>query len=437
MLSGFLLIPLLVSISPSAAAQPYHTISLADIQRLLRTDLDNELKKITHDGSLIQDSAQLIDTSSIHSKRSYVRKRSENNQVDNSVPPTVSNVAAAATYSVDDIWNSLVTHAWDTVESMRRGGTGSLIRLRTTNKEPTMPCPFLLCTMAMKGQTQHSSTVNVYNNILTNFNKSYEESLLVKSAPNETCGILTLNAFEAREGISRHYMAQHNNVDSVVTLQNIVAMPLIDIMKIHTGTVDEVSSLGWSVPYVNKTDILVPSNRATLTNATKKLNQWERLIIVDFSPGIGGMKEERELLDVVNTMMSDIQDMGEVGWLQRMNEQERQDYEVDESVTLVPALSEMFSLTATLNNITAVSNDANTNTRVSFWNEAFALGIESSHACSEMFSTLFIKPRSGYHNFDLILNPADGPPPSDYDSSASNPACVASLVAGLSIHREF
>jgi hypothetical protein len=37
----------------------------------------------------------------------------------------------------------------------------------------------------------------------------------------------------------------------------------------------------------------------------------------------------------------------------------------------------------------------------------------------------------------MILNPVDGPPPSDYYSSASNPACVASLIAGMSIHREY
>ena len=437
MLSGILLIALVVCITPVAAAgQPHQALSLADIQRLLRTDLDNELEKIAHDGSLSQDTAQLLDTSSIHSKqRSYVRKRSKNNQIDNSVPSTSSNAAAAAaTHLVDEIWNSLVTHAWDTVESMHRGSTGSFIR--TTNKEATIPCPFLLCAIEMKGQTRHSSTVNVYTNLLSAFNKSSEESLLVRSAHNETCGILTLSASEAHDGISKHNVGQHNNDDSVTSQQNIIAMPLVDVMKIHTGTVDEVSSLGWSVPYVNNSDILVPPNSAALTNATQKLNQWERLIIVDFSPGLGGMKEERELLDLVNTMMSDIQDMGEVGWLQRMNEQERQAYEIDESVTLVPALSEMFSLTATLNNITGVSNGVNTNNRVSFWNEAFARGIESSHACSEMFSTLFVKPRSGYYNFDLILNPADGPPPSDYDSSASNPACVASLVAGLSIHRE-
>jgi hypothetical protein len=236
--------------------------------------------------------------------------------------------------------------------------------------------------------------------------------------------VLTLTTSDASQGISS-YNGRHD----------IIAMPLVDIIKIQQNTIDETSSLGWSVPYVNNSK--ADPSPSLSNNVTERLGQWERLIIVDFAPGLGGMREESELLTVVNEIMSDIQDMGEMGWLHRLNEQERQSYEVDESVALVPTLSDMFSLTATLNNSSSVGKDIHSNTRIAFWNEAFERGIESEHACSEMFSTLFVKPRSGYYSFDLILNPADGPPPSDYESSASNPACVSSLIAGLSVHRKY
>eukprot|EP00571_Detonula_confervacea_P003918 CAMPEP_0172326028 /NCGR_PEP_ID=MMETSP1058-20130122/55370_1 /TAXON_ID=83371 /ORGANISM="Detonula confervacea, Strain CCMP 353" /LENGTH=78 /DNA_ID=CAMNT_0013042705 /DNA_START=35 /DNA_END=271 /DNA_ORIENTATION=- len=40
-----------------------------------------------------------------------------------------------------------------------------------------------------------------------------------------------------------------------------------------------------------------------------------------------------------------------------------------------------------------------------------------------------------YDSFDLVLNPVDndGPPPQSYEGSASNTACVTSLIAGLSV----
>jgi hypothetical protein len=393
-----------------------------DVRRLLRTDLDNELAKITYNDSSARKIAHLSDMSSFHSKqRSNVRRRSLDWNEDKTAVSSVTSKEAPV--YAEDVWNNLVQHAWQTANSIHRTSIGSLIHSNEAEQD-SIPCPFLVCTMEIKGQQRHSSSTNDYEDILTSFNKGYEQSILIKSAHNETCGVLTLTTSDASQGISS-YNGRHD----------IIAMPLVDIIKIQQNTIDETSSLGWSVPYVNNSK--ADPSPSLSNNVTERLGQWERLIIVDFAPGLGGMREESELLTVVNEIMSDIQDMGEMGWLHRLNEQERQSYEVDESVALVPTLSDMFSLTATLNNSSSVGKDIHSNTRIAFWNEAFERGIESEHACSEMFSTLFVKPRSGYYSFDLILNPADGPPPSDYESSASNPACVSSLIAGLSVHRKY
>lgn len=74
------------------------------------------------------------------------------------------------------------------------------------------------------------------------------------------------------------------------------------------------------------------------------------------------------------------------------------------------------------------------NARIQFWHESFRNGLESEHACSEMFNTLFVKPRSDYFGFDIVFNPQDGHPATHYESSASNPACLVSLIAALSVH---
>ena len=84
--------------------------------------------------------------------------------------------------------------------------------------------------------------------------------------------------------------------------------------------------------------------------------------------------------------------------------------------------------------LTAIANATSDNQRIRFWREVFKKGIESKHVCSTMFSTLFVKARSGNYSFELVMNPMDGPPSQEYESSASNPYCVASLIAALSVH---
>ncbi|KAL3794725.1 hypothetical protein ACHAW5_003734 [Stephanodiscus triporus] len=161
------------------------------------------------------------------------------------------------------------------------------------------------------------------------------------------------------------------------------------------------------------------------------MNEWERVLSVNFVPGLGGMKEEAQLLDVVNKMMGDIQDMGEVGWLRSMRKDEAEQFLIDASL-----IGFLHYLTCSPDLITAYFRNMhdNDNARIKFWHDSLKDGIESEHACSEMFSTLFVKPRSGYNGYDLILNPTDGPPPKNYESSSSNPACVTSLIAALSTH---
>ena len=95
------------------------------------------------------------------------------------------------------------------------------------------------------------------------------------------------------------------------------------------------------------------------------------------------------------------------------------------SFTGIPSIADIFSITSSLHGI--ISN--NNGNACMFRND-----IKAKHACSKMFSTLFVKSLPGYFGYDVVLNPSDGPPADDYNSSASNNACVISLIAGLSVH---
>eukprot|EP00584_Thalassiosira_punctigera_P007232 CAMPEP_0172535384 /NCGR_PEP_ID=MMETSP1067-20121228/7420_1 /TAXON_ID=265564 ORGANISM="Thalassiosira punctigera, Strain Tpunct2005C2" /NCGR_SAMPLE_ID=MMETSP1067 /ASSEMBLY_ACC=CAM_ASM_000444 /LENGTH=441 /DNA_ID=CAMNT_0013320317 /DNA_START=150 /DNA_END=1475 /DNA_ORIENTATION=+ len=388
------------------------TLDLYEFQKVLRTGLDSELTKIV-DGS--QSNTREADQREIHTKRRYnVRRRTANRDSYEQLD-LLSSSSSSPSYSAEHehVWDDLLDFAWKTAEAVKRDEQRLSV---TSNPAEAHPCPFLICTRGRKDPS--SDNDGSVQDIMKMFDKRNDESLLLSSSHNETCLILTTTALQAQQVMESHEGSHH-----------LVVMPLLDITKIHAGTIDEVVSPGWSVPFVDQSEQLkLSSDMQEKKNETDAINEWERMIVVDFVPGLGGMKEEAELLEVVNNMMADIQDMGEVGWLRSLDKEEAEEFVIDESLVGVPALSDMFSLTSSLRSV------VNDNARISFWRNSLKNGIESEHACSEMFTTLFVKPRAGYFSYDLVMNPSDGPPPQDYESSASNPACVTSLIAAISTH---
>ena len=385
--------------SSSAAREGDHrnnnSLELSEFQSILsRTGLDDELVKFAQDRSYIHQNYAEDQRHMHKKKRSNVRRRTTNNQ----------DLHYISSVSEEHVWDNLLKHAWNLASSVKRDNGHSLSI--TTNPQETYPSPFLIC--------HHHHHYSHLQDTLDLFDAQYEDSLVLSSSHERSCLILTTTAYQVDEV-----------TNSNPTLE---ATPLLDISKINAGTIDEISSQGWTIPFHEHGG--ERDSASERKNETESMNDWERMITVDFVPGLGGMKEESELLETVNDMMSDILDMVEVGWLRSIGMTESSQYRIDESLDGVPALSDMFSLTS------STFNGANTNdnSRVKFWKDSFREGLETEHACSEMFSTLFVKPRAGYYSYDLVLNPQDGPPPKEYESSASNSACVVSLIAALSTH---
>ncbi|KAL9181516.1 hypothetical protein ACHAXT_010321 [Thalassiosira profunda] len=384
-------------------------VTLSDFQRVLRTSLEGELEKMEAGSrSVVHDEAPAAEREMHTKRRSNVRRRIAY-QAEHEHPRSVSSSHDASVFA-EHAWDQLMRYAWNAARTIQRKERGGLTV--TPNPDEAHLFPFLVCTR--RGQDGYDNSVGSVEDMVALFDKQYYDGLTVSSSRDETCVILTVPAWQVQENVEGN--------------PGLVAVPLLDIAKIHAGTIDEVSSQGWSVPFVEQM-----AEQGSISNETEAIAHWERILVVDFVPGLGGggLKEESELLDVVNGMMGDIQDMGEVGWLRSMDKAEAEGYLVEESLVGVPALSDMFSLTSSLVNINSGGSD---NPRIKFWRDALKRGIESEHACSEMFSVLFVKPRAGYYGYDLVLNPADGPPPQEYESSAANPACVTSLIAALSTH---
>ena len=205
---------------------------------------------------------------------------------------------------------------------------------------------------------------------------------------------------------------------------------------------------------------------------------YRRILTVHLVPGLN-INEESDLLEVVEQIMQDIQRMSEVGWLLRQEQDYyntqteqgqlkpwQQEHLIEQSLVGIPSLFDMFSLTSTTKKYhppsqqdsspsssssssksTSTKNEKKKNDRLEFWDSALANGLESTHACASLFTTLYIQTRltspspsssstsTLYDVFDIVLNPNDGPPSTDYESSSSNVHCVLSLLVGLSVHR--
>lgn len=384
-------------------------ITFSEFQKLFRTGLDSELEKISHATTSSTATPNL--SGQLYSDgKSYVRRRTslQDSELESSKSP----------YAAELMWNELIQHAWNLARTIKRGRSGGLSITEIPNEAHAWP--FLVCARRRKNLSLDSSGVEDID-IAAHFDKHHGESSLVSSSHAETCVLLTTTALKVGQVLG--------DTDGRLSL---VAVPLVDIAKIHYGTIDEVTSQGWLVPFHEQHGGEVNDKQSPSKNQTEALNDWERVIEVNFVPGLGGMMEEAQLLSVVNEMMGDIQDMGEVGWLKSQGSGLAEKYLMHQSLTGVPAMSDMFSLTSSLH--VNADKEATGNARIKFWQDQFRNGIEAEHTCSEMFSTLFVRPRAGYYGYDLVLNPGDGPPPQDYESSASNPACVVSLIAGLSAH---
>lgn len=277
---------------------------------------------------------------------------------------------------VENLWRKIIQHSWAKLD---RGSSRQ---------------PFVTCTQSKRAH-----------------------ELLVGRRPDDApvsssqCRIQTLAVPRARE--------LYDNNDFAIC-------PLIDIAKFNHSTIIQVSSNEWVPPFLEPDK--ARDDDFSTRNRTELASRWERIITVDFVPGVE-IATESKLLKVVNSMIDEIQDQAESGWFNRLDDREKVDYVIDESLRDTPALNTLFSLTNS-----SLFSSHSSNRRTDFWDTALSTGMESEGGCRDMFKTLFVKPRAGYKSYELVLNPLDGPIAESYNNSASNPACAVSLIAALSTH---
>ena len=189
-------------------------LSLHDFRGMLRTGLDEELNLIAA-GQDRRGASSSPPRPRPPARRGNVRRRDAPRRP-----------AAGSPRARREVARSRPLHrAWNAAESISRGAGGAPSLSGGAEDRPSrrgLPCPFLLCSAG--GESASS--------LLERFDASLPWT---PSGRGAKCVVFSATADRARQAMA-------SNGD-------LVAQPLVDVMKIHPGTMDSVTSQAWRVPF--------------------------------------------------------------------------------------------------------------------------------------------------------------------------------------------
>ncbi len=361
------------------------SLSLADFQDLLQTEVTIEVDHIIKNGKTDEDD--------LFKGRNML-------QMEN---------------TPELIWKQIVDHGWQLTEfySRRNLSNKSLIR-----KDDQDAYPFLVCsrTPLLKSGFQRLPPIMELTGALE------KDLILVSNENDETCVILTTSFTSAKY------------LDSDIANDEYAITPLTDLMKISASTIQLVQTKEWSIPSGTQ------SFRKAL-DSEEYNSDWERVLRVTLAKqAIDEDSGSEILMQEGKSILSDIHKMGKEGLKGRRRKLSQSNSTLDNREVI--SLTDAFSLTSS--DILKEKNYHNTrtlsSTRKNVFSEALKLGIESHHSCEAMFQFLSIRPNIEGNAIDYILNPnLDVETMHKFqdahaDSSSSNSNCVISLIIGLSLH---
>jgi len=325
------------------------------------------------------------------------------------------------------LWNRLNQHGWSMAETLTKltgteGESPGYSRRRLQSPEEQHPYPFIICN---RSPLFHSGIQRFWPTVYAAGSEKLE-AIPIANQDNQTCFHVSCTAAKARY------------VDSVVSNDELVIIPLIDVLKIPVGTIDEVSKPYWRVPspfeHISAGIVQQPSD-----------NHWERIIHVSLSPGLSFATDD-DLIMKAKDILKDVEAMAQVGSDRRRNLQK--DDNSGSETNFKISVGDAFSLVSK-SSFGASSSSARVlesviSPRSMQWERFLENGFETDHRCSVMFSSLIVRPGDReLRFFDIILNPFEEDQTcfktwddTSVEASASNVDCVVSLIMALAVHSD-
>lgn len=386
--------------------------SISDFQQLLFTELDDEIGVVT-------------DTLTAKEGSSNPAARKLHYDGD------------ATLLEAQTIFDHIIDHSWELSKSLHQDGPidgQPVLDSRLLSASPHIMnngdkvFPYLVCsrTPLLKSGVQRLAPVLQFTGAQLN------DAIIVSNNDEQTCFQISTTHDKA------------SIVDSSLSNDECIIIPMADLMKISTNTFNQIDDSNWAIP--SPEEVFRWSLKGTEANHA----EWERTIRVGVVPGLN-IFNDTDILTEAKTILDLVKHMGVNGSLKNQRRLMKSNNTTDPNPPSM-SLSDVFSLTSSFG--TQKSNKRRTEVVAAGrqWLRVLQSGIESDHYCEAMFDQIEIRESSDPKVFDIVLNPLNPQNANDphnaqmnnetfmienipfSEATASNKDCVRSLVIGLSVH---
>ena len=204
--------------------------------------------------------------SSLRSNRTAVVDTTTGATTTTSSSSSKNNNSKKSSSESEYIWESLMEHAWRVADASCSSEVNSEVNL----------CPFLLCSSSTT-QDIKSILLESKHHVVGSSQQQQQESMMIASHPslnndNGNCVVMQTTTKWARRFITSNSDNQEYD--------DIMVQPLLDIMKVHPGTIDIITSSGWKVPFRhtsdnNDYDVQSSATLPLQHNASETIQNWE------------------------------------------------------------------------------------------------------------------------------------------------------------------
>ena len=370
------------------------SLSLIDFQNLLYTEVNDEFKYMTSTEFAFDDD-------------SMERKLLEDEK----------------TSQMQLVWDQMLDHGWYLAErfsknkgiTTRRKLTPKATKEDSENPAKNQLLPFVVCS---RTPLLHSGAQRLPPMI--QFTGAQEkDTVIISNDDHQTCFYVATTFNKARF------------LDTAVSNDEYVILPLTDLMKISASTFEHVQSEEWSIPS--------PEQRfRSLLHGEESDADWERILRVTLATDRDPESNPKSLVRKGQAILNDIKTLG----LEGSNARRRLSSNSTHMGEEVYSLTDTFSLTSSISLSSKTSHRvrALSSSRMNSFSRSLELGLEASHSCANMFENILMRPILEDNGLDIVLNPEMSVAmmhrlqEAGVESTASNSHCVASLIIGLSVH---
>jgi hypothetical protein len=315
-------------------------------------------------------------------------------------------------------------HGWFIAESLAKkseseGDDGYSFRHLQSHEEQ-QPYPFIVCN---RSPLFHTGIQRFWPTVYAAGSERLE-AIPITNQENQTCFHISCTAAKAKY------------IDAVVSDDELVIIPLIDVLKIPMGTIDEVSKPYWRLP--SPSDYI----SSHLTQPWSGIH-WERIIHVALSPGLL-FAADKDLVDKAKEIINDVESMAKEGSDRRRYLKKEFESKDDQMMGAKVSINDAFSLLSSQSGTSAYRVMKKVSSPRSIdWARFLEDGLEADHRCNTMLSSLSIRAiDKDLRIFDIILNPFDDEnmtflkkfDEENLEASASNVNCIISMIMALSVH---